>query len=148
MGSMWTSTRSFPRLIATLLMLVLALAPFEARFVMAAHAAGHDHPTIVVAVNDAHTHHTMSTHEQLGHDHHGMAHGQGTSAADSEHPDRSDGPDEACCGTFCHATGIEGSAFAIPSPTPTTSFERIASAPLIAVMQGQLQRPPSRLLSI
>jgi hypothetical protein len=97
----------------------------------------------------------MSTHEQMGHDHHqmghdhhGVTHGQGTSAADAEHSDRSEGPDEACCGTFCHATGIEGSAFAIPSPTPTTSFERIASAPLIAVMQGQLQRPPSRLLSI
>lgn len=143
------------RALSALLMLVLALAPFEARFMMAAHAGSHvDVGSARISTHD-HTRHATGHHDQASHkrgimhDHQSVqtAVHDATSTA-PEHHGHSGGPDDACCGTFCHSACIEIAGLDIPNPMPTTVFERLVSAPLLAVVQGQLQRPPSRLLSI
>jgi hypothetical protein len=152
MPTMRISARSLRRAVSALLMLVLALAPFEARVMMAAHAGSHDHPGSAAApeMSKAAGHHHQMTHDHHGSTGHEVVDGvsKGNSAPATEHHDHSGGPDGACCGAFCHSACIEVAVLDIPNPMPTAVFERLVSAPLIAVVQGQLQRPPSPLLSI
>lgn len=120
---------------------------------MAAHAGSHDHTASAAAapaMSQAAGHHHKMTHDHHGSTDHEVldAVSKGNAAAAAEHHDHSGGPDGACCGTFCHSACIEVAVVDIPNPMPTTGYERLVSAPLLAVVQGQLQRPPSRLLSI
>lgn len=153
MQQMGSSTRNFRHALSALLMLVLALAPFEARFMMAAHAGSHNGTASASA--STHDQHATGHHDQTSHDHGVLAQDDGVQIAvddgagtSHEHHDHAGGPDGACCGTFCHSACIAVAVFDIPSLMPSTVFDQRASAPLIAVVQGQLQRPPSRLLSI
>lgn len=155
--------RSIRAALSALLVVVLVSAPFESRFMMAAHAettgfktevalaetsAGH-----VAASMNGHSHHDnggayLGPHEHGGQ--HALLDGTNTGGASppTSHHDHSGGPDGACCGTFCHSACVEVAVLVTPLPPQIARFEFEIAAPLTPFAPGQLQRPPSRLLSI
>lgn len=149
MVSLRVASQSVRKALSALLMLVLALAPFEARFMMAAHAGSHEQTASTSTSTHDHTQHATGHHDQASHNHNVLAHHDGVQAAADdvtgsapEHHDHSGGPDGACCGTFCHSACIDVAILDIPNPSPSMAFDRLTATPLIAVAQGQLQRPP------
>ena len=155
MASLRVALRSVRGALSALLVLVLALAPLEARFIMAAHSDSHEQTASASASPHDHTRHATGHHDHKSHKHDIVVHDDGvqaavddvTSLAPEQH-DHSGGPDGACCGTFCHSACIEVAVVDIPGPPPSMAFARLTRTPLVAVVQGQLQRPPSNLLSI
>jgi hypothetical protein len=143
-------------------MLVIAFAPLEARFMMAAHA----HADLVQATSPQTTSPTDHAHDQTAghhHDvhHHGVHepavvtpvghHEQAPHAGNASHPhnhDQDGAPDGACCGTFCHSACLSIAEVDFNRPTATMRFEHTVIAAMVAVEPNQLQRPPSHLLSI
>lgn len=158
MAAIRSHTRSFRRVLAALLVLVLAMAPFEARFMMAAHAGTYRAGAMADGRAHDNAQHAMIHHDHATH-HHAPAHdlealesnegGTGfPTPVHHHHSGSSDSSDSACCGTFCHSACIEVAVLDIPLLSLVPRFEIAIVAPLTALAPGQLQRPPSRLLSI
>ena len=141
MEAIRTRTRSFSRALAVLLVLVLAIAPFEARFMMAAHAGTHRAVAMADGLDHDRTQHAKSHHDHATHDHVGFR-------TPVHHQHSSGSSDSACCGTFCHSACIEVAVLDVPFLSPVPRFEIAIVVPLTALAPGQLQRPPSRVLSI
>lgn len=139
--------------LSALLMLVVALAPIEARFVMAAHVHAAPHE---VAANDTHNH--AAAKLPGGHDHHLTEHALVGKHVAQTTADSSDVPphghndhgkaDGGCCGTFCHSACVQVVATSFERSLVSMTFDDSAVAALAATDPGQLQRPPSHLLSI
>lgn len=177
MVNSWVNFRVLRAALSALLVLVVALAPLEARFLTAVHTHGGVSTTSAAEPADL-PHHTTQTstkdheHQDHGHEHHDhggvkssskmleLVGSSGSSVAvvadeppaDTQHDhtqhDHSGSADGGCCGTFCHSACIEAAILNIPSPILIGRFTHIPVGPFTAIAPGLLQRPPSIYLSI
>ena len=170
MVNSWVNFRVLRAALSALLVLVVALAPLEARILIAAHTHGGVSTTSAVEPADL-PHHTTqtSTKDHEHHDHGGVKSsgkmlelvGSSRSSvavvpdeppADTQHDhtqhDHSGSADGGCCGTFCHSACIEAAILSVPGPILIGRFTHISVGPFTAIAPGLLQRPPSIYLSI
>jgi hypothetical protein len=101
---------------------------------------GHGGQTAAI---DGHSHVT-------GHHHDGTADaGAAVPVGYRDHVDGHDRvPGAGCCGTFCHAAFFLTASAYVPVHPARPTFVRSNGRRLVAVDPDQLQRPPSRLLSL
>jgi hypothetical protein len=161
--------RTWRGVLSALLTLVIAVAPLAAQASMSAtaHAAmhavpngGHSH-TAGAAIAHSHADESDHTHhgdlpgpqhlqvQPAGHHQHGNDTADLCSTLPPVgHHDHADGAGAGCCGAFCHSAANLTAPPCIHVHTMRPTFTWLTGRLLVAVDPDQLQRPPSRLLSL